>query len=71
VVDVELRHLKRMDCFPDVVDAEARLPNRMDCFPDVVRGPMVLAQKVLRHQRFQLHALQPHALQPLPYVQSP
>ena len=70
VVGVELRHQLKMDCYLDVVGVELRHQLKMDCYLDVVRELMALVQKVKR-QRFQLHVLQPHALQPLPYLQSP
>ena len=71
VVDAVLRHQLKMDCCLDVVGVELRHQLKMDCYLDVVLERMalmlVLAQPVLEFQRFQLHALQPHALQPLPY----
>ena len=41
VADVELRHLLRMDYFPDVVDVELRYQLRMDYFPDEVHLVLV------------------------------
>jgi hypothetical protein len=71
VVDAVLRHQLKMDCYLDVVGVELRHQLKMDCCQVVVRVPMalilVLTPKVLEIQRFQLHALQPHALRPLPY----
>jgi hypothetical protein len=37
VVDVELRHLSRTDCYQDVADVELRYLMRMDCFQDGVQ----------------------------------
>jgi hypothetical protein len=34
VVDAELRHRLKMDCFLDEADAELRHLQRMDCFLD-------------------------------------
>jgi hypothetical protein len=72
VVDVELRHLLKMDCYLDVVGVELHHQLKMDCCQVVALEQMVLAQQVLKQQCFQLHAVltpswQPHALQPLPY----
>jgi hypothetical protein len=58
VVDVELRHQLKMDCYLDVVDVELRHQLKMDCFQDGVQ---------LAH--LTLHQLQvlllPLSLQPL------
>jgi hypothetical protein len=37
VVDVEQRHLLKMDCYLDVVDVEQRHLLKMDCYLDVVQ----------------------------------
>ena len=50
MVDAELRHLLKMDCFLDVVDAELRHLLKMDCYLDVVQVLLVLQEK-----HFQLH----------------
>ena len=52
VVDAELHHLLKMDCFLDEVDAELRPLLNMDYYPDVV--PVLL---VLQVRPFQLHGL--------------
>jgi len=48
VVDVELRHLLRMDYFLDVVDVELPHPQRMDCYQVVahLERKELLAQQV-------------------------
>jgi hypothetical protein len=70
VVDVELRHLLKMDCYLDEVDAEPHHLLKMDCYLDEVQVLMEL--QVLRHR---LHGrrrgLLPHALQLPLYWQSP
>jgi hypothetical protein len=74
VVDVELRHQLKMDCFLDVVDAELRHLLKMDCFLVEVLAQMALqmkwVQRVVLH-RFQLRVRQLHAWPLLPYLQSP
>jgi hypothetical protein len=72
VLDVELLHQLKMDCFLDEVDVELLHQLKMDCFLDVVLAQMVLMLK----QQVELHhflprAQQLHALQLLPYLQSP
>ena len=52
VVDAELRHLLKMDCYLDEVDAELRLLLKMDCYLDVLRVLLVLQVRL-----FQLHGL--------------
>jgi hypothetical protein len=47
VVDVELRHLLRMDYFLDAVDVELPHLQRMDCFRDVVRQELVVLPVLL------------------------
>jgi hypothetical protein len=70
VVDVELRHLLKMDCYLDEVDAEPHHLLKMDYYLDEVQ---VLLELQVRH--FQLHGLLrdllPHALQLPLYWQSP
>jgi hypothetical protein len=74
VVDVELRHQLKMDCFLDEVDVELLHQLKMDCFLDVVLAQMVLqmkwVQQVVLH-RFQLRVRQLHAWPLLPYLQPP
>jgi hypothetical protein len=74
VVDVELLHQLKMDCFLDEVDVELLHQLKMDCFLDVVLAQMVLqmkwVQQVVLH-RFQLRVRQLHAWPLLPYLQSP
>ena len=60
VVDAELRHQLKMDCYQDVVDVEPRHLQRMDCFRDEELVLKVLVQLVSRH--FLLRALPLHAL---------
>jgi hypothetical protein len=70
VVDVELRHLLKMDCYLDEVDAEPHHLLKMDCYLDEVQVLMEL--QVLRHRLHGLpHGLLPHALQLPLYWQSP
>jgi hypothetical protein len=45
VVDAELRHQLKMDCYLDVVDAELRHQLKMDCYLDVVPARMALLLK--------------------------
>ena len=68
VVDVELHHLLRKDYFLDVVGVELRHQLRMDCCQD--EELKVLERQAMVCLRFQLHGLQPHALQPLPCLLS-
>jgi hypothetical protein len=74
VVDVELRHQLKMDCYLDVVGVELRHLLKMDCFLDEVLAQMALqmkwVQQVVLH-RFQLRVRQLHAWPLLPYLQSP
>ena len=42
VVDAELRHLLKMDCYLDEVDAELRHLLKMDCFLDEAQVQLVL-----------------------------
>jgi hypothetical protein len=62
VVDAELRHLLKMDCYLDEVDAELRHQLKMDCYLDEAQELLVLQARP-----FQLHGRQrdllPHALQ--------
>jgi hypothetical protein len=57
VVDVEQRHLLKMDCYLDEVDVELRHLLKMDCYLDVVQvlleqqAMMELSQSVLIHRR--------------------
>jgi hypothetical protein len=71
VVGVELRHQLKMDCYQVVVDAELRHLLKMDCFLDEVPAQLALKlqQEELRH--FLPRDRQLHALQLLPYLQSP
>jgi hypothetical protein len=73
VVDAELRHLLRMDCYQDVVGAELRHLSRMDYFQDAVL-PVELAhlqlvqlaqllQPLLHLARAFQHRVMPLALQ--------
>jgi hypothetical protein len=71
VVDVELRHQLKMDCYLDVVGVELRHQLKMDCYLDVVSELLELVHSVQSfHLRGQLHDLQLHAWQPLLYLQS-
>jgi hypothetical protein len=45
VVDVELRHQLKMDCYLDVVVAELRHQKKMDYFQDVVPEQLALKLK--------------------------
>jgi hypothetical protein len=56
-VDVDLRHLKRMDYFQDAVDVELRHLKRMDCFQDVALELLALAQPEF-HSLAQLNLFQ-------------
>ena len=47
VVDAELRHLLKMDCYQDVVGVELRHLLRMDCYQDVVQLVSHLMQEEL------------------------
>jgi hypothetical protein len=69
--DAEPRHQLKMDCCQDVVDVELRHLHQMDCCLDVASEPLELELQVLEFQHFLPHALPPHALQPLLYLQSP
>jgi hypothetical protein len=57
VVDAELRHQLKMDCYLDVVDAELRYQLKMDCYLDerqvLVELPAMLEllQQMLIHRR--------------------
>jgi hypothetical protein len=68
VVDAELRHQLKMDCYLDVVDAELRYQLKMDYFLDVALVPKVL-QVELHH--FLRRAQRLHAWPLLPCLQSP
>jgi hypothetical protein len=48
VVDAELRHLLKMDCYLDAVDAELRHLLKMDCYLDEVQ--VLQAMEFPRHQ---------------------
>jgi hypothetical protein len=61
VVDVELRHQLRMDCYLDVVGVELRHLSRMDCFQDGVQ----LAHLALHQLQVLQVLLLPLSLQPL------
>jgi hypothetical protein len=69
VVDVELLHLLRMDCFLDVVDVEPPRLQRMDYFLDVVHLDVVhleLAElQVLQELPVHLELLCMQQLQPM------
>jgi hypothetical protein len=69
VVDAELRHQLKMDCFLDEADAELRHQLKMDCFLDEVQVRKVLQLVELHH--FLQRAQQLHAWPLLPYLQSP
>jgi hypothetical protein len=56
-VDVELRHLLKMDYFLDVVDAEQRHQLKMDCFQVAV----LVQPALLLKQQVELHHFLPHA----------
>jgi hypothetical protein len=71
VVDAEPLHLLKMDCCQGVEDVEPHRLLQMDCYLDVASVQMELAQQVLAFQHFLQRALLLHALQPLPYLQSP
>jgi hypothetical protein len=47
VVDAELRHLLRMDCYQDAVGVELRHLLRMDCYQDAVQRVSHLVQEEL------------------------
>jgi len=64
VVDAELRHLLRMDCYQDVVGVELRHLSRMDYFQDAVL-PVELAHL----QLVQLAQLLQPLLHPVPTFQ--
>jgi hypothetical protein len=68
VVDVELLHQLKMDCFLDAVDAELRRQLKMDCFLDVALVPKVLQVELLH---FLQRAQRLHAWPLLPCLQSP
>jgi hypothetical protein len=70
VVDVELRHLLKMDYCLDVVGAELRHLLKMDCFLDVVRVQQVELHHFLRRAELP-QFWQLHAWRLLPYLQSP
>jgi hypothetical protein len=70
-VDVEPLHLLKMDYYLDVEDVEPHRLLQMDYYLDVASVQMELAQQVLAFQHFLQRALLLHALQPLPYLQSP
>jgi hypothetical protein len=63
VVDAELRHLLKMDCYQDAVDAERRHLLKMDCYQDA--------------ELLELQVLEPPALpmllqmRPLPHLAQP
>ncbi len=68
VVDAELPHLLKMDCYLDEVDAELPHLLKMDCYLDEAQVLMELQVqpfKLLGRRR----DLLPHALQPLLYLQ--
>jgi hypothetical protein len=65
VVDAELRHLLKMDCYLDEVDEELRHLLKMDCYLDEAQVLMEL-----RVQHFRRRDRQPHALQLPLYLQS-
>jgi hypothetical protein len=76
VVDEELLHQLKMDYFLDVVDVELPHQLKMDYFRDAVPAQLALRlkQQVLRHFLRRAELLQfwqLHALQLLPYLQSP
>jgi hypothetical protein len=64
VVDEELPHLLKMDCYLDEVDEELRHLLKMDCYLDEAQVLMEL-----RVQHFRRRDRQPHALQLLLYLQ--
>jgi hypothetical protein len=57
VVDAELRHQLKMDCYLDVVDAELRYQLKMDCYLDVLQvlvelpAMLELLQQLMIHRR--------------------
>jgi hypothetical protein len=63
VVDAELRHLLKMDCYQDVVDAERRHLLKMDC----CQGAELLELLVLEPPALPM-LLQ---MQPLPHLALP
>jgi hypothetical protein len=66
VVDAELLHLLKMDCYLDEVDAELLHLLKMDCY--LVEAQVLVELQVRHHQlRGLLHDLLLHALQPLLY----
>jgi hypothetical protein len=71
VVDVELLHQLKMDCFLDEVDVELLHQLKMDCFLDVVLAKLALMLQQVALHHFLPRAQQLHALQLLPYLQSP
>ena len=82
VVDAELRHLLKMDCYLDEVDEELRHLLKMDCYLDEVDAELRHLLKMdcyldeaqvlmeLRVQHFRRRDRQPHALQLPLYLQS-
>jgi hypothetical protein len=69
VVDAELRHQLKMDCFLDEVDVELHHLHQMGCYQDVALVPLELVPQELEFQHFRPHALPLHAWQLLPYWQ--
>ncbi len=60
-----------MDCYLVVVDAELRHQKKMDCFLDEVPAQLALKLKQEELRHFLPRDRQLHALQLLPYLQSP
>ena len=68
VVDAELRHLLKMDCYQDVVGVEVRHLLKMDCSQDVELLVLLVLEPLVLEPPALLMLLQ---MQPLPHLAQP